>query len=163
MNFVVKKKMSHKVVCEYVAKIYGWKPEKTNITSSSKCDFTARSNNGLVLMEGEGLSAKANTSPLHIWGHLTYFLYFLSFSKHHTDVAEIVWIVIKEEEKELLKSTFEEWHTLMHKINAQIEKMPKMRIVMIAPQSLEKIEKGIGGYYIVGQWEIASPDKRHSL
>ena len=150
----VKKNVGHRVVCEYVAEKHGWSPEKTKLTSSSKCDFTARSKEGLVLIEGEGLSAKANTSPLHILGHLTHFLAFSL--RHYPDVAEIVWVVAKEKEKELLETTFKNWFALMHAINANIEEMPKMKIVMVDLQSLEKIKKGIGGEYIVGEWEIAA-------
>ena len=91
-------------MCEYVAEKNVWSPEKTKLTSSSKCDFTARSKDGLVLIEGEGLPAKAKTSPLHILGHLTHFLAFSL--RHYLDVAEIVWVVAKEKEKELLETTF---------------------------------------------------------
>ena len=87
----------------------------------------------LVLIEGEGLSTKANTSPLHIFGHLTTFLF---FSLQH-DVSEIVWVVAKEKEKELLETIFDEWINSMRDINANLEKMPTIRIAMVELQSLE--------------------------
>lgn len=40
---MVKENVGHKVVCKYVAEKYGWAPEDTRLTRSSKCDFTARS------------------------------------------------------------------------------------------------------------------------
>lgn len=149
----LKKNVGHKVVCKYVAEKHGWSPEETNLTSSSKCDFTARSKEGLVLIEGEGLSPKANTSPLHILGHLTHFLEFSL--QHYPDVSEIVWVVTKQKEKVLLDTTFKKWIDLMHAIKANLEKMPMMRIVMVDLRSLEKINNGIGGNYIVKEWKVA--------
>ena len=146
----LKKNVGHKVVCKYVAEKHGWSPEGTHLTSSSKCDFTARSSDGLVLIEGEGLSIKANTSPLHILGHLTQFLYFSL--QHYPDVSEIVWVVAKEKEKVMLETTFEKWFNLMRAIDVNLEKMPMMRIVMIDIQSLEKINKGFGEDYIVKEY-----------
>jgi len=133
--------VGHKAVCEYVAKVKGWSPADTHITSASKCDYTAENEEGLVLMEGEGLSAEAKSGPLHIKGHLTHFL---GFSRE-TPVAEIVWVIVKEEEKGLLEKTFEEWFKLMADVKADLRKMPKMRIVMLDIKALEKIKDGKAG------------------